>query len=381
MSTTDPQHPEAAVRADISDWLALVSLPGLGPALMQRLLAAFGSPKAVLTAGRAAAHVEGIGPKLAALLGSQTVLSQACSWAAKEQKKAAAAGVRLISFLDPFYPPQLRTIHDPPALLWCRGDISFLQTPSVAVVGARSASGYGRNVSFMLARQLVQAGFTVVSGMAEGIDGQAHAGALAAGGSTVAVLGCGADVVYPRFHSRLYGQILAQGLIVSEYPLGAPPEPFRFPARNRIISGLSLGVIVVEAAVRSGAKITAELALEQNREVFAVPGRIDSPQSEGAHRLIQQGAHLVHSIEDILSGLPDIGGRGRPSAAPLLPDDLSTEERGVLTLFADCPGPADIDELTAKSGLPVSGLHGLLLSLELKGLLRQLPGQQYERTA
>lgn len=377
MSTTDPQHLEAAACADIRDWLALVSLPGLGPALIQRLLAAFGSPKAVLAAGRAVAHADGIGPKLATLFSNQAVLAQARSWAAKEQERAAAAGVRLLSCFDPLYPPLLRTIHDPPVLLWCRGDLACLQKTAVALVGSRSASGYGRNVSFQFARQLVQAGFTVVSGMAEGIDGQAHAGALAAGGRTVAVLGCGADVVYPRFHSRLYGQILAQGLIVSEYPLGTPPEGFRFPARNRIISGLSLGVIVVEAAARSGSLITARMALEQNREVFAVPGRIDSPQSEGAHRLIQQGAHLVHSFEDILAELPGIGGGDKP-AAPSLPDDLPAAERSVLALLADCP--ADIEELTAKSGLPVSELHGLLLALELKGLIRQLPGQQYERT-
>ncbi len=378
MSTTDPQD-RAAAEAEIRDWLALVSLPGFGPALTQRLIAVFGSPSAVLAAGGAAARVEGIGPKLAALLANQTAVAQARSWAVKEQERAAAAGVRLLCRSDSNYPSLLLQLPDPPALLWCRGDISLLQPPAVALVGSRLATGYGRKVSFMFARQLAEAGFTVISGMADGIDGQAHAGALAAGGGTVAVLGCGVDIVYPRFHNRLYGQLLAQGLLVSEYPLGTPPEGFRFPARNRIVSGLALGVVVVEAAARSGALITARTALEQNREVFAVPGRIDSPQSEGTHRLIQQGAHLAHSVADILAELPDARFSGKtPAAAPALPDDLSEAERGVLALFAD--GPADIEELTEKSGIPVSGLHSLLLGLELKGLLRQLPGQQYERS-
>ena len=379
MSATDPQRPETAACADIRDWLALVSLPGLGPTLIQRLLAAFGSPQAVLVAGQAVAQIEGIGPRLTAVFNNPAALAQARSWAAQEQERAVKAGVRLLCRADSTYPSLLLQLPDPPALLWCRGDVSSLQRPAVALVGSRLATSYGRQVSFLFARQLAEAGCAVVSGMAEGIDGQAHAGALAAGGRTIAVLGCGVDVVYPRSHSRLYGQILAQGLLVSEYPLGTQPEGFRFPARNRIISGLSLGVIVVEAAARSGSLITARTALEQNREVFAVPGRIDSPQSEGAHRLIQQGAHLLHSFADILAELPDIGGRDKPPAVLPLPADLSTEEGRVLALFAACP--ADIEELTEKSGLPVSELHGLLLGLELKGLIRQLPGQQYERTA
>jgi DNA processing protein len=380
LSATDPQQlPEAAACAEIRDWLTLVSLPGLGPALIQRLLAAFGSPKAVLTAGRTASRVEGIGQKLAALLDNQTVLAQARSWAAREQERAAAAGVRLLCCADSSYPPLLLQLPDPPALLWCRGDISFLQQPAAALVGSRLATGYGRKVSFLFARQLAEAGFTVVSGLADGIDGQAHAGALAAGGRTVAVLGCGVDVIYPSFHRRLYEQTAAQGLLVSEYPLGTPPEGFRFPARNRIISGLALGVIVVEAAARSGSLITARMALEQNREVFAVPGRIDSPQSEGAHRLIQQGAHLAHSIEDILAELPKTGRRPEKRESPP-PDDLAGPEKALLALL-DAASRADIDALAAQSGLPVSELHGLLLGLELKGLIRQLPGQQYERTA
>lgn len=185
------------------------------------------------------------------------------------------------------------------------------------------------------------------------------------------------DVVYPRFHGRLYEHILKRGLLLSECPLGTQPEGFRFPARNRIISGLALGVVVVEAAAKSGSLITARLALEQNREVFAVPGRIDSPASEGTHDLIRQGAHLVHSVDDILAELP-VGSRRQAAGPDVIPDNLSEAEKALLALFEACQ--LDIEELTEQSGLPVNILHGLLLELELKGLLRQLPGQQYERT-
>jgi DNA processing protein len=363
----------------LCDWLTLTALPGLGAALTHRLLAAFGSPQAVLAAGQAVSQVEGIGPRLLAVFTNQSRLQQARSWAMQEIQRAAQSGSFLISCDDSRYPSLLRTIHDPPVLLWCRGNLSCFEQVAIALVGSRSASSYGRKISFMLARQLAEAGLTVVSGLAEGIDGQAHAGALAASGQTIAVLGCGVDIIYPRFHKRLYEQIVHQGLLVSEYPLGTPPEGFRFPARNRIISGLSLGTVVVEAAARSGSLITSRMALEQNREVFAVPGRIDSPQSEGAHHLLQQGAHLVHSVADILAELPLRSSRLLEQEAPPIPQDLSSEEQDLLQLL-DPTGSVDIEELMEKSGLQIGSLHSLLLSLELKGLIRQLPGQQYERS-
>ena len=363
----------------VSDWLTLAALPGLGCTLIHRLAAAFGSPQAILAAGRDVSHVEGIGPRLAAVFTNQYLLAKTRSWAAQEQERAERLGVLLLPYDDPRYPSLLRTIHDPPVLLWCRGDAACLNQPAAALVGSRSASSYGRKVSFMLARQLVQAGFAVVSGLAEGIDGQAHAGALAGNGRTVAVLGCGVDVVYPRFHKQLYEQVAAAGLIVSEYPLGTPPEGFRFPPRNRIISGLSLGAVVIEAAARSGALITARMALEQNREVFAVPGRIDSPQSQGPHRLLQQGAHLVHSVDDILAELPAASLRAAaPDSKSAVSVELSAAEQKLLRLLPPSAS-VDIEELMEKSGLPAGQLHALLLGLELKGLLCQLPGQQYER--
>ena len=364
----------------VRDWLTLAALPGLGCALIHRLAAAFGSPQAVLAAGRDVSQVEGIGPRLAAVFSNKLLLTKTRSWAAQEQERVARIGAFLLSSDDPCYSSLLRTIHDPPVLLWCQGDTACLEQSAVALVGSRSASSYGRKVSFMLAKQLAQAGFAVVSGLAEGIDGQAHAGALAAHGRTIAVLGCGIDIVYPRFHKKLSDQIAATGLIVSEYPLGTAPEGFRFPARNRIISGLALGTVVVEAAAKSGSLITARMALEQNREVFAVPGRIDSPQSEGTHHLIQKGeAHLIHSVEDILTELPAWSRRALMQETSAVPVDLSAEEQSLLRLLPPSAS-VDIEELMEKSGLPAGQLHGLLLGLELKGLLRQLPGQQYERT-
>lgn len=362
---------------EIRDWLALAALPGLGGTLVSRLLARFGSPERILAAGKAVAEVEGVGPRLAAVFEHSASLAQARAWAVQEQKRAADLGVHLLACDDPQYPPLLRTIHDPPPLLWCRGDLACLQPPGIALVGSRNATSYGQKVSFLLAKQLTQTGLTVISGLAAGIDGCAHAGALE-GGSTIAVLGCGVDVVYPRLHSRLCQQILTQGLLLSECPLGTQPDGFRFPARNRIISGLSLGVVVVEAAAKSGSLITARMALEQNREVFAVPGRIDSPQSEGCHSLIRQGAQLVHSVDDILAELPLDADKRKAAAQPdAVSVPLSEPERSLLALFGD--SPLDIEELTEQSRMPVSALHGLLLELELKGLLRQLPGQQYER--
>lgn len=291
-------------RNNIRDWLALIALPGLGCVLTRHLLAAFGTPEKVLTAGKAVAGVSGVGRNLVELFSTPSRLDKARSWAEQEYSRVQAGNIRLLCCDDPLYPFLLLNIHDYPILLYCLGDIDCLRLPAVALVGSRTPTDYGKNVSATLARQLVGNGLAVVSGLAKGIDGQAHLGALKAGGKTIAVLGCGLDVIYPREHGSLYKQIGEQGLLISEYPLGTPPEGFRFPARNRIVSGLSLGVVIIEAALRSGALITARLALEQNREVFAVPGRIDSPKSEGPHRLLRQGAALIRSVEDILAELP-----------------------------------------------------------------------------
>ncbi len=381
-------------RNDIRDWLALAALPGMGCVLTRRLLAAFGTPGKVLAAGKAVAEISGVGRNLVELFSTPSRLDKARFRAEQEWSRIRAENIRLLCCDDPLYPSLLLNIHDYPILLYCLGDLDCLCLPAVAVVGSRTPTDYGKSVSAALARQLVANGLAVVSGLAKGIDGQAHIGALEAGGKTIAVLGCGLDVVYPGEHASLYKKIGEQGLLISEYPLGTPPEGFRFPARNRIVSGLSLGVVIIEAAVRSGALITARLALEQNREVFAVPGRIDSPKSEGPHGLLRQGAALVRSVEDILAELPPSARSGEvplsadhkktsaaPSVAPRnlnpLPDDLSEAEKDLMMSIKDTS--IDIEQLSEISDLPLNTLHGLLLGLELRGLIRQLPGQQYVR--
>jgi len=367
------------MRDDIKDWLTLVALPGVGCALVHRLLAVFGTPVAILAAGKAVSEVEGAGRRLRAVFTDQGRIDQARRWADQEYERVCAQNIHILCADDLLFPSLLRTIHDPPVLLYLRGKIDCLNTPSVAVIGSRAATDYGRRVSSMLAGQLARAGIVVVSGLAVGIDGHAHAGCLEAGGKTVAVLGCGVDVLYPRSHGALYNRVMENGLLVSEYPLGSRPEGFRFPARNRIISGLSLGVIVVEATCKSGSLITARLALDQGREVFGVPGRIDSGKSEGVHRLLQQGAHLVQSVDDVLEELQLAVTmhqvNSAPDAAPL--EKLPGPEKKLLACIDVYP--TDIDELAAQSGILPGLLQNLLLQLELKGYIRQLPGQQYER--
>jgi DNA processing protein len=380
-------------RNDIRDWLALGALPGLGCVLIRRLLDTFGTPAQVLAAGKSVAEVTGLHRNVVGVFSSSSQLDKARFWADQEYKRVCAANIQLLCCDDPLYPSLLLNIHDVPILLYCLGDLDSLNFPALAIVGSRIPTDYGRNISTKFGRQLAGNGFAVVSGLAQGIDGQAHYGALEANGKTIAVLGCGLDVVYPRKHARLYRQIEEQGLLLSEYPLGSPPEKFRFPARNRIISGLSLGVVIVEAAVRSGALITARLALEQNREVFAVPGRIDSPKSEGPHGLLRQGAVLVRSVEDILAEFPSAVQSVpphfsshilpvAPAKVPVksitqLPGDLSQEEKKLLTVITT--EPIDIEQLSEATAQPLNALHSLLLGLELRGLIQQLPGQQYIR--
>jgi len=370
------------MRDDIKDWLTLVSLPGLGCGLIHRLLASFVTPGNVLAAGKAVSRVEGVGRQLTAVFTDQPLLDRARLWAEKEYERVSVADIHLLCSSDPRYPPLLRTIHDPPALLYLTGNPDCLQKPSVAIIGSRAATSYGKRISSMLARELARSGIAVVSGLAMGIDGHAHAGTLEAGGDTVAVLGCGVDVVYPRSHVALYEQVKERGPLISEYPLSTRPDGFRFPARNRIISGLCMGVIVVEATCKSGSLITARLALDQGREVFAVPGRIDSMKSEGTHRLIQQGAKLVQSSEDVLDELQLAVSMHRVEPdrdVEMFPEELSPPEKQLLSRIDVYP--VDIDELSTKTDCSPGTLHDLLLRLELKGFIRQLPGQQYERVS
>ena len=287
---------------------------------------------------------------------------------------------------DPRYPARLRNITDPPALLYCDGIFDPVDHNSIAIVGSRRATPYGLRVAHTLAADLSRRGFTIVSGMAPGIDRAAHEAALDAGGRTIAVLGCGLDVLYPREHKQLRTRIAAAGVVISELPFGSPPLAVHFPRRNRIISGLALGVVVAEAAEDSGSLITARLALEQGREVFAVPGPIDHPLSRGPHGLLKQGAKLAETVDDIVEELlPQLDSpllfraprswREDKGLRPALVD-LSSEEVAILALMDDGQ-PLTIDELMKRAALPPAAVSGALLVLELKNAIRQLPGQRY----
>lgn len=364
-------------------WLALSFLPGLGATRIHRLVDFFGTPAAVLAATpQVLRQVEGIGGKAGQVLSDRAAVENAFRQAELELRRLADHKLVLLCPDDPRYPRCLCPLADPPVLLYCLGDLACLTRPAVAIVGSRAATSYGKRISFELARELAGRGICVVSGMALGIDGQAHDGALAGGGATIGVLGCGADVVYPPQHGALFEEVGRQGLLLTEYPLGSRPEGFRFPERNRIISGLSLGVVVVEASLKSGSLITAGLALEQGREVFAVPGRIDSVKSQGPHRLLQQGAKLVHSVDDIMEELSLTGMFAEQTLDDLpglSPAPLTEAEQRLWSCLDVYP--LTVDQLVRQSGFDPAQVLSLLLDLELKGMVRQLPGQEYERQA
>ncbi len=282
----------------------------------------------------------------------------------------------------PGYPRLLSEIFDPPVVLYARGNVRALESPAVAIVGTRRPTVYGLQVAEGLAEDIGQRGVAVVSGLARGIDAAAHRGALRARGQTIAIFGCGIDIVYPREHQRLVRQILEDGLIVSEFAPGTSPSPQNFPVRNRIISGLSLGTLIVEASEYSGSLITARLAMEQNREVYAVPGNLTSPQSFGPNYLIKQGAKLVQSWRDIVEEFPaDLRSSilAREDAGPARPrelDLLTTEENALLGLL-ETDRATSFDKIYLRSGLEISRLSNLLLDLEMRGWVRQVPGNLF----
>ena len=286
-----------------------------------------------------------------------------------------------IALGDERYPELLRAIYDPPAVLYCDGSVEPGDRQAVAIVGSRQATPYGLRITETLAGELSALGFTILSGFARGIDAAAHRAALAAGGRTIAVLGCGLDVDYPPGHASLHAEIAGSGAVLTEFAPGTPPRATNFPRRNRIISGLALGVVVVEAADDSGSLITARLALEQGREVFAVPGPIDVPTSRGPHGLLKQGAKLVETVDDIVEELlPQLDRplqtlKTEPIAA--LPEhvELSPSERTVLEVMSR--EPLHLDDLTERSRLTTPAVAAILLGLELKALVKQLPGQRY----
>ena len=374
----------AVDRRDLA-WLAFGQVPGLGCVGFRRIAEFFADPTDAFFSSRGVLRgVPGLSP---AAVGGLLAFS-AWDRLADEMRQVREAGARLVRYSDAAYPERLRAIPDPPAVLYVKGSPEAAGRAAVGVVGSRAPSEYGREMTRLLCRGLASAGIAVVSGLARGIDGEAHETALSRGGGTVAVLGSGVDVLYPPEHGDLCRRIKERGAVLSEHPLGTRPLPHHFPTRNRIISGLSLGVVVVEATERSGSLITARWALEQGREVFAVPGPAGASRSRGPHRLIREGAKLVENVVDIIEEIaPQLA--AEPSFALGPPPDVATDQGGASSETAPLAeparavlrqleaGPVQMDEVIHRIGLSAQQVCAVLLDLELQGLLKQLPGKRY----
>jgi DNA processing protein len=372
-------------------WLALKLIPGLGTRTSGKLLDRFRTPQAIFRASRTELEGAGVSGAVAQSIASGCTFDDAVS----QQEKMAESGTVLVTIGDPRYPRPLRDIFDPPIVLFVRGRVELLQALGLAVVGTRRPTAYGIAVAERLSADLAHAGLAIVSGLARGIDSAAHKGCLAAGGDTIAVLGCGVDVVYPSENRKLYSEIAAKGLIVSEFPMNATAFPQNFPIRNRIISGVSAGVLVVEGAQYSGSAITAKLAMDQGREVFAIPGNITSKPSWGPNLLIKQGAKIVQDWNDVVAELPAdsrryliektrsrlLGGEAAsepPAQASLLKEQqLDGAARKALdALQVDCA--VHLDDLLEKlTDISPSELIAALFELEMLGLVKQLPGKNF----
>lgn len=367
---------------DLRDHLALALVPGLGPRRTAACLAHFGSAKAVLAAtADQFRDVPLIGESLAAQLADAVRTVDVAAEIALLDRH----GVRAVPLGAPGYPARLAAVPGPPPLLYVKGDLIPEDANAVAIVGSRSCTAYGKRVANQLAGGLARAGWTVVSGLARGIDGAAHRGALDGGGRTVAVLAGGLSKIYPPEHADLAADVAARGALISETPMRFEPLPAMFPARNRIISGLCRAVVIVEANERSGALITADHALEQGREVYAVPGPVDSPASAGCHDLIRKGARLVRHVDDVLDDLRGIAppdppaakeGTPAPPPPPAPPPNLDPVQQKIWDAL---DGPKHADDLARSVGLSAGELMPLLMKLELKKAVRRLPGNTFER--
>jgi len=349
---------------------------GIGPIRAKRLRERFGSLEQALLAREADLRsVEGIGPELSAKLAGW----EASTDAAKERQWAEELGLAVLTPADAAYPASLREIYDPPLTLYLKGKVPETWPRGVAVVGSRETSHYGLETAKKLSYQIAYAGVPVISGLARGIDTAAHLGALAAKGTTWAVLGCGLDQIYPPENDMLAGKIAESGgFLMSELPLGTAPDKRTFPMRNRLVSGLGFGVLVIEAGRQSGALITARQALEQGRQVFAVPGRIDNPLAQGCHQLIKDGAKLVEGVEDILAELEFLIPKEQVAAPRPLPAHLPEEEAKVYAAIEMDETPIDV--IAQRSGLAAGTVSSALLRLEMRKLVRQLPGKLFVRT-
>ena len=357
---------------ELKYWVAFTRLPGIGRVSFQRMEEHFGTLEQAWRAGLTELKAAGLNPRAARSIATRKMALDPDDEMARLEK----LGVRAVAWHDEQYPPRLKEIYDLPPVLFVRGEVVPEDERSVAVVGTRSPSPYGREVAYQLSHDLALAGVTIVSGLARGIDGIAHRAAIEAGKRTIAVLGSGIDVSYPREHASLASQVAESGALVSEHPLGTRPHAENFPRRNRILSGMTLGAVVVEAGETSGALITASHALEQNREVFAVPGSVFAPKSGGTNRLIKEsGAKLVSDYLDILGelNLSSVGQQLEMKA--LFPTD-ETEAQVIRYVTFD---PVHIDEIIRNSGLDISKVSSLLAMMELKGLVRQVGGMNYVR--
>jgi len=364
------------VERRLFDWIALSLVDGLGRVSYRNLIQKFHSPDQVFKAS--AKDLETVGGIRGKVV-EQIKGFKKTAEVEHELELIEQHRVTLVTLVDDNYPSHLLHIYDPPPFLYVKGELRKEDSLSVAVVGSRFASHYGKSSAESISRDLAREGLTVVSGMARGIDASAHRGALRGGGRTIAVLGCGIGVNYPMENRQLKEAIASQGAVLSEFPLSASPAASHFPMRNRIISGLSLGVVVVEASHRSGSLITARLALEQGRDVFAVPGSIDSLRSRGTHKLIKDGAKLVEDAQDIITELlPQIKTRPRSAASPQRKETLLNEEARCI-LDALGQNQLQIDRIITETGLQSNRIASILLDLELKGMVRQLPGKVFAK--
>ena len=378
--------PPISVGAHTREWLAITLTPGLGPTRSRRLVELLGSIEAVFRATLTELEATGIPTASAQALGT----GRSLELAHEELVKASTAGTQLLAVDDPSYPANLRQIYDPPLILYIHGNVAALSQPGIAVVGTRHPTPYGTAMAERLACDLAARGLVIYSGLARGVDSAAHRGAIAAKGKTVAVFGTGADVVYPKENRKLVDQLLSLGgSVISEFPLGTAPTPQNFPIRNRIISGISIGVLVIEAAEYSGTRITSRCALEQNREVFAVPGNVTNKNSWGPNTLIKQGAKLVATWEDVWEELPvevrltlepkSVDESNANQTASLFEDDkLGPHERKILAILKSDEA-MQLDEIIERlePELSSSEIFAAMFELELVGKVKQLPGKNF----
>ena len=359
-------------------WLALTMIRGLGNIAIRNLLEKFGNPRAIFEADlQELMDIEGVRKETA----YRIKYRQLASDPEERLRNTEKCNARLVTFLDPAYPELLKKTHYPPMLLYIRGKDISLNHAFIGVVGSRNPTHYGVKVAEKIAMGLARRGAGVVSGLARGIDSAAHVGCIRGEGITIAVLGTGVDVIYPATNKKLFEQVLDSGVVISEFPLGTQPEPKNFPIRNRIISGLSRGIVVVEATKRSGSLITASFALDQGREVFAVPGSIESFKSTGTHFLIKQGAKLIENADDILVefGFADEGVHGGDDSRDTAgaPSHMGKSETKIYEIIGDYP--IHIDEIVRRVGMDAGEVLSILMKMELNGIVKQLPGKMFVR--